>query len=73
MPSQHYYGPNSTEDVFRFPSELRSVTRIIRDVEEVSEGVYRGWICYNSRKWIVEFIVDVDKHFRVISERKDHG
>ena len=70
MPSTHYYGPNSTEDVFRFSGEPRPVIRIIRDLEEVEDGVYRGWIYHNKVKYIVRFIAGVDKHFRVLRKEQ---
>lgn len=70
MPSTHYHGSDSTEDVFKFPGEPRPVTRVVKGLHEVEDGVYEGWISHNKVKYIVRFTVGVDKHFRVLRKEQ---
>ena len=70
MPSEHYAGIDSTEDICLFPGvPPRNVTRIIHQLKEHEGGRYTGWIKVNGCTYDVEFILGTDKCFRVISER----
>ena len=68
MPSEHYFGIDSTEDIFKVPGYTRTMTHIIRGLREHADGTYTGWIRSFGR--IYNVILDNDEqHFRVISER----